>query len=266
MQINIDGYNIEYKITGEGPDTLVILQGWGTSLATYNTVAAAVEDRYRVVQLDMPGFGLSDEPREPWAVDDFADFVLKFLDALELRKVSFLGHSYGGRVIIKLAAREDLPVEIEHIVLVDSAGIKQRRSNDQNFRVYKYKVLKRLANLKIAQKLCPELIEDWRSRQGSADYRNSTPMMRACMVIAVNEDLQDCMPKIKQDTLLIWGEKDTATPLEEGKRMDELIPSSGLAVIPGVGHYSFLEAPAAFRAILRAYLIPEETAGEEAAQ
>ena len=86
------------------------------------------------------------------------------------------------------------------------------------------------------------------------------------MVIAVNEDLQDCMPKIKQDTLLIWGEKDTATPLEEGKRMDELIPSSSLAVIPGVGHYSFLEAPAAFRAILRAYLIPEETAGEEAAQ
>ena len=258
MRISIDGYNVEYKITGEGPRTLVILQGWGTNMGMYDSVAAMVSDRYRVVQIDLPGFGASDEPREPWAVDDFADFFLKFLDVMQIRELSLLGHSYGGRIIIKLAAREALPVRIEKIVLVDSAGIMPQRDNSQKFRVYKYKFLKRLANLRISQALCPELIEEWRSRQGSEDYRNATPVMRACLVIAVNEDLQEQLRLIKQDTLLVWGDKDTATPLSDGKRMEELIPESGLAVIPGVGHYSFLEAPETFRLILRAYLIPED--------
>lgn len=258
MRISIDGYNVEYKITGEGSRTLVILQGWGTNMEMYDSVAAMVSDGYRVVQLDLPGFGASDEPREPWAVDDFADFFLKFLDALQITELSLMGHSYGGRIIIKLAARENLPIRIEQIVLVDSAGIMPQRDSSQKFRVYKYKFLKRLANLRISQALCPELIEEWRSKQGSEDYRNATPVMRACLVIAVNEDLQEELTKIRQDTLLVWGDQDTATPLSDGKRMDELIPESGLAVIPGVGHYSFLEAPEAFRMILRAYLTEVE--------
>ena len=70
MKINVNGYEIAYQITGEGEDTVVILQGWGTELATYNSVAACISDRYRVVQFDFPGFGASDEPREPWAVED----------------------------------------------------------------------------------------------------------------------------------------------------------------------------------------------------
>ena len=258
MRISIDGYKVEYKITGDGPETLVILQGWGTNLELYDSVAAMVSDRYRVVQLDLPGFGASDEPREPWSVDDFGDFFLKFLKELSIDRTSLLGHSYGGRVIIKLAAREDLPLQIEKIVLVDSAGIMPKRSNDQKFRVWKYKFLKKLAALRISQALCPELIEDWRSRQGSEDYRNATPVMRACLVIAVNEDLQEQLKRIRQDTLLIWGDKDTATPISDAKRMDELIPESGLAVIPGTGHYCFLEQPETFRLILRAYLVPEE--------
>ena len=258
MQIRIDDYNIEYKITGESTQNLVILQGWGTNLGMYDSIAAMVSDRYRVIQFDMPGFGASDEPREPWSVDDYVDFLLKFLEALGIRETSLLGHSYGGRMIIKLAARDELPIRIGKIALVDSAGIVPPKSNDQKFRVYKYKFLKRLANLRISQALCPELIEEWRSKQGSEDYRNATPMMRACLVIAVNEDLQDCLPKIRQDTLLVWGDQDTATPLSDGKRMEELIPECGLAVIPGTGHYCFLEAPEAFRMIIRAYMVPEE--------
>jgi pimeloyl-ACP methyl ester carboxylesterase len=101
--------------------------------------------------------------------------------------------------------------------------------------------------------LFPELIDDWRSRQGSADYRNATPIMRQCLVKAVNEDLTELLPRIKQDTLLIWGAKDTATPIGDGKLMEEKIPNSGLAVINGTGHFSFLEQPAVFRNIMRSY-------------
>ena len=78
-------------------------------------------------------------------------------------------------------------------------------------------------------------------------------MMKKCMVMAVNEDLTELLPKIKQETLLIWGDKDTATPIGDAKIMDEKIPDSGLAVIQGAGHFSFLEKPAVFRGIMKSY-------------
>ena len=253
MNIRVDDYNICYKITGEGDETVVILQGWVTDLGVYDSVASSINEKYRVVQFDLPGFGGSDEPREAWNVDAFADFFCKFMEALEIRKAILIGHSYGGRVIIKLAARESLPFEIDRIVLIDSAGVRPKRSFSQKMKIRRYKILKKILNLKLVYFLFPELIDDWRSRQGSADYRNATPMMRNCLVMAVNEDLTPLLPKIKQETLLIWGDKDTATPIGDAKIMDEMIPNSGLAVIPGTGHFSFLEQPVIFRNIMRAY-------------
>ncbi len=253
MNIEVDGYNMCYKITGDGDETVVMLQGWGTHLGVYDSVADAINESYRFVQFDLPGFGGSDEPREAWNVDAYADFFCKFMEALGIKKATLIGHSYGGRIIIKLATRENIPFEIQNIVLIDSAGIVPEKTFSQKMKIKRYKVLKKFLNLKVVYALFPELIDDWRSRQGSADYRNATPMMRQCLVMAVNEDLRHHLPKIKQDTLLIWGDKDTATPISDAKIMEEMIPHSGLAVIEGTGHYSFLEQPVIFRNIMRAY-------------
>ena len=253
MDINIDGLNICYKITGDGPDTIVMLQGWGTDLGIYDSVANAVNSKYRFVQFDLPGFGSSDEPKEPWNVDAFADFFCRFMQALDIKKATLIGHSYGGRVIIKLATRDSLPFEIDRIVLIDSAGIMPKRTFSQKFRIKKYKILKKVLDTRLVYALFPELIDEWRSRQGSADYRNASPIMRACLVMAVNEDLTELLPKIRQDTLLIWGSLDLDTPLSDAKIMEEKIPSSGLAVIEGAGHFSFLEKPLVFRSIMQSY-------------
>ena len=253
MKINVNGYEIAYQITGQGEDTVVILQGWGTEFATYNSVAACISDRYRVVQFDFPGFGASDEPREPWAVEDYANFFLDLMAALGIQKATLLGHSYGGRVIIRLAARESLSFTIERIVLVDSAGILPKKTWKQKMKIRRYKLLKRIVNLKLVYAICPRLIDEWKNSQGSADYRNASPMMRQCLVKAVNEDLTELLPRIRQDTLLIWGDLDTATPIADAKLMEEKIPGAGLAVIPGTGHFSFLENPALFRSIMQAY-------------
>jgi pimeloyl-ACP methyl ester carboxylesterase len=253
MNIEVDGYNISYKISGAGDDTVVMLQGWGTDLGVYDSVANSINDKYRFVQFDLPGFGASDEPREPWNVDAYADFFCKFMEALDIKKATLIGHSYGGRIIIKLAARDSIPFEIKNIVLIDSAGIMPKRSFKQRFNIRKYKIIKKIVNVKVIYALFPELIDDWRSRQGSADYRNASPKMRQCMVMAVNEDLTDLLPKIKQDTLLIWGDKDTATPLSDGKLMEEKIENSGLAILEGCGHFSFLDNPGVFRSIMRSY-------------
>lgn len=253
MNIEVDGYNICYKITGTGEETVVMLQGWGTDLGVYDSVANSINERYRFVQFDFPGFGGSDEPREAWNVDAYADFFCKFMQALEIKKATLIGHSYGGRVIIKLAARDSIPFEIKNIVLIDSAGIMPKRSFSQKLKVRRYKILKKILNMKVVYALFPELIDDWRSRQGSADYRNASPMMRQCLVMAVNEDLTELLPKIEQDTLLIWGDKDTATPITDAKLMEERIPNAGLVVLKGAGHFSFLEQPMIFRNIMRSY-------------
>lgn len=255
MNIVVDGYNICYKTTGTGDKTVVILQGWGTDLGVYDSVAGAIDgSRYRVIQFDFPGFGGSDEPKEPWDVDGFADFFCRFMEVMQVKQATLIGHSYGGRVIIKLAARESIPFEITNIILIDSAGVLPVRTAAQKWKIRKYKILKKFLNMKLIYAMFPEVIDDWRSRQGSADYRNATPMMRQCMVKAVNEDLTKLLPKIRQEVLLIWGDQDTATPIRDAHIMEEKIPNCGLAVIPGTGHFSFLEKPAQFRGIMEAYL------------
>lgn len=259
MNININDYEIAYKISGpeSAEKTAVILQGWGTEMGLYDSVAAAINDSYRVVQLDFPGFGASDEPREPWNVDRFADFVCDFFDALGITKTTLIGHSYGGRVIMKLAARQsrgEIPLEIQKIVLIDSAGVMPERSKKQKLSVRRYKIKKKFLTSKPIHAMFPEVIDYWLSKQGSDDYRAASSVMKACLVMAVNEDLKDIMPLVKPETLLVWGDLDTVTPIGDAKIMEKLMPNAGLAVIPGTGHSSFLQKPDQFRAIVRSFL------------
>ena len=255
MKISIDGYDISYKISGpEGADTLVVLQGWGTEMSLYDSVAAAVSDSYRVIQFDLPGFGNSDEPREPWNVDAYADFFCSFMEALGIKKAVLLGHSYGGRVIIKLAARESIPFEIEKIVLVDSACVMPERSASQKFKVRMYKIKRNFLTSKPVHSMFPEVIDYWMSKQGSEDYRNASPMMKKCLVMAVNEDLQHLMPSVKQEVLLVWGDLDMDTPISDAHKMEEKMPNAALVVLTGTDHFSFLYKPVEFRNILRAFL------------
>ena len=157
MNIVVDGYNICYKTTGTGDKTVVILQGWGTDLGVYDSVAGVIDgSRYRVIQFDFPGFGSSDEPKEPWDVDGFADFFCKFMEVMQIKKATLIGHSYGGRVIIKLAARESIPFEITNIILIDSAGVLPVRTTAQKWKIRKYKILKKFLNMKLIYAMFPE--------------------------------------------------------------------------------------------------------------
>jgi pimeloyl-ACP methyl ester carboxylesterase len=100
----------------------------------------------------------------------------------------------------------------------------------------------------------PEALENWRQRLGSTDYAAASPVMRASMVQVVNADLTPLLGRIQAETLLIWGETDTATPVSDGQTMERAIAGSGLVVLPGAGHYSFLDAPYAFRAVVESFL------------
>lgn len=208
--------------------------------------------KYRVIAVDLPGMGASEEPKEPWDVDGFADFVLAFLEQFHLQRLSLVGHSYGGRIIIKLANRQ-LPFAIDKLVLVDSAGIRPPASKKKSLRQRIFKLGKWFLSLKPVAKCFPTALEKLRVKFGSADYAAASPMMRQCLVKAVNEDLTHLLPGIKAPTLLVWGDRDTATPISDAKTMEQRIPNAGLAVIPGTGHFSFVENPVLFGRIMASY-------------
>lgn len=258
MYLDINEYKIKYKITGEGTDTVVLLQGWGTSCDIYDSVAESISSKYRVIQFDMPGFGDSDEPKEAWSVDGYADFFLELMQCLNIDKATLWGHSYGGRVIIKLLARDNISFKIDRVVLVDSAGVLPQKTFLQKVKVFRYKILKKIVSISWVYKICPELIDEWKNKQGSQDYRNATPIMRQCLVKAVNEDLTPLFKKNKLDTLLIWGDLDTATPISDAKIMEENMEKAGLAVITGTGHFCFLENQMVFSRIMKSYFNIEE--------
>ena len=141
MRKNFNGLNINYILEGEG-QLVVLLHGWGSNIKLFDNLVQLLSTKYRVLAMDMPGFGESDEPPEVWDVDKYTDFVTGFVKEFSDEKVIFLGHSFGGRVIIKLFSREELPFEIEKVILVDSAGVKPKKTFKQKAKQFFYKIMK----------------------------------------------------------------------------------------------------------------------------
>lgn len=241
MTTVIDGLNINYDKRGEG-EFVLFLHGWGANITLFDGLMSVVSQKYTVLALDMPGFGKSDEPKKAWNVDDYVDFVLKFVSLFSPKSLVLVGHSFGGRVIIKMLARQ-LPFEVKKIILIDAAGIKPKKNLKQKASLAAYKIGRKIMSLKPLKTLFPDAVENMRKKRGSADYNSATPIMRETLVKVVNEDLTHLLPSIKASSLLIWGTNDTATPLSDGETMERLIPDAGLVRVNGAGHYSFLEAP-----------------------
>ena len=240
MVKNIDSIAVNYIDEGEG-DVVLLLHGWGANVTLYAGMIRVLAQNHRVIAPDMPGFGKTPEPSVPWCVDDYADFIIKFLASFELRRFSVVVHSFGGRVLFKLNARENLPFTIEKAVLIDSAGILPKKSLRQRMSLRCYKAARAIMSTKVLHFLYPDAVDNMRRRRGSADYNSATPIMRATLVKVVNEDLEPLIHLMKCPTLLIWGDQDTATPIADGRRMEELIPDAGLVVCEGAGHFSFAE-------------------------
>ncbi|MCQ2449231.1 MAG: alpha/beta hydrolase [Clostridia bacterium] len=251
MEVLIDGLKIEYTEQGSGIPVL-LLHGWGSSFDVYKGVMAALCDRCRLVAVNFPGCGNSETMPEPWNLDDYCDFVLKFMAAVGLENPIMIGHSHGGRVILKMTATK--LVTPPKIVLLDAAGLIPKKTFKQKWRAKSFKAIKKVLLLPGIRNHSAGLLDKARKHYGSADYNAAPEVLRKTMVSLVNTDLRDILPNISCPSLLIWGENDTATPLADAKLIEQLIPDAGLCVIEGTGHYSFCERPAQAHAILRSFI------------
>lgn len=241
--------DIAYSVEGEG-DAVVMLHGWGCDKSIWKRSVEMLQRHFLVVAIDFAGFGKSDEPKSVWGVEEYTRSVEALLRELGVTCPTLIGHSFGGRVSILYASRN----EVKRVVLTDAAGVKPRRSFGYYRKVYTYKLLKWALPLLIGDKKAQMLLDQRRAKSGSSDYNSATPMMRAILSKCVNEDLCGVMPRISAPVMLFWGDKDTATPISDAHRMAKLIPDAGLVVAEGAGHFAFLEQPELWHATLMNFL------------
>ena len=247
--VDVAGIRTRFRQAGAGPDVLV-LHGWGARIETVTPILTALSRTNRVLAVDMPGFGETAEPPRVWGVADYAAWVGALLDAFAIPQAAIVGHSFGGKVAIHVAAHD--PQRVSKLLLVDSAGIKPLRTWRYYAKVYSAKTVKHTAPFlgPIGRAMQQRIAR----RVASSDYAAASATMRPTFVRVVNEHLTDVLPQITAPTLLIWGEHDTATPLSDGQTMERLIPDAALIVFEGGGHYAYLDDPGRFAIIAANFL------------
>lgn len=251
MKISIKDIDINYLDEGEFNKVVILLHGWAANINTMIPISNIIKDRYRVILLDLPGFGDSQEPKEVYNSFNYADIVLEFMEKLNIKSATFIGHSFGGKISSIIAANH--PERVDKLILIDSAGIIPKRTLGYYFKVYSFKLIRWLyTGLPLGNK--EERLEKFRNKYGSDDYKAASGIMRKIMVTVVNENIRPLLKKIKSETLLIWGDKDDATPLYMGEIFEKEIADSGLVVLKDSGHFSYIDDYGTFRAVINSFL------------
>lgn len=221
MTINFKTSDINYEIVGTGKCDLVFLHGWGGNIDSFKFVCKYLKFDYRALFIDFPPFGKSTEMQTSWTIFDYAEVVLEIMKKENIKQPIIIGHSFGGRVASVLSAGG----YASKLMLIDSAGLKPKRSLKYHF--------KRLNN-KIRAKL-------GKKTKGSTDYEALSPIMKKTFVNIVNTFLEKYVINILVPTIIIWGQKDKETPLYMAKRFKSLIKNSELIIIKNAGHFSYLQ-------------------------
>ena len=251
MQTEINGYNINYEVEGNGKN-IILLHGWLASLETMKPLANHLKKYFKVYNVDIIGFGKSDLPKEPMNTNDFGDFLNAFIEKLQIEEPILIGHSNGGRTILNFTGRKLKP--IKKIVLIDSAGIKPKRNFKYYIKVYTYKAIKAILRLLPDKEKYNKIREKSLSKFGSQDYKDSPEVLRKTMSNIINEDMTPLLNNIEASALLIWGEEDTATPIRDAKIIEKYIPDAGLVTYKGAGHFSYIDRLTNVLAVLDEFL------------
>ncbi len=229
---------------GSGVPTVLALHGWQRTHLDFSPVFddPAPGDGLSAIGPDLFGFGATPPPPEPWGTPEYARHLLPLFEepGVLAERVIVVGHSFGGRVAVRLFGL--VPDRIERVVLtavplLDREGRSTRTAAS-------YRLARRLHRMGL---LGEARLEAMRNRHGSADYRAAQGVMRGVLVRLLAEQYGDDIAAIGCPVDLVWGERDTEVPVEVAVRAQPMFPSATLLTLPGVGHLTPTEAPAQLR-------------------
>ena len=239
---NYEGIKINYVDYGEKNDEAILfLHGWGQNIEMMQMIAKPLEVNHRIIILDLPGFGKSEEPKTGWTLQEYVLMLHNLLEELNVKKVSIVGHSFGGKLALLYASK--YPVN-KLVILASPFKVTKHKIS------WQVRVLKKLSKLPVIGKLANIL----KAKMGSTDYKNASPIMKEVLVKHVNYDITEEIKKIKCPTFIIWGDKDTAVPVSDAYELKDLIKDSGLVVYENCTHYAYLERLGQTNAILKSFL------------
>lgn len=232
--IETGGQRARIYDAGDGPP-VVVLHGWGGRIESMSPVLDCLSGGFRVIAFDLPGFGESPLPTGVWGTPDYAAFVRDSLNDLGVTRAMFVGHSFGAKTSLYLAAtHQDL---VQKLVAQGSSGLRTPPSLQARVKRALSKGARLVGNAgPIGRSLRDAVYE----RIQSDDYKNAGPL-RPIFVKVVNENIAGLLPRIKAPALLVWGTEDDAVPLSHARRMESLIRDSGLVLFEGAGHFAYLD-------------------------
>lgn len=245
--IQIGSQTARVRVSGSG-DPVVVLHGWGGRIESMRPVTDCLSPSFRTIAIDLPGFGESPLPEGVWGTADYAVFVRDVLAELGVGTAHFVGHSYGAKTSIYLAATH--PGLVQKLVLQGSSGLRTPPSLKARARRGVSRTARAVGKLGGPGARVRDAVY---RRIQSTDYRDAGPL-RPILVKVVNEDLEDLLPRVRASTLLVWGSKDDAVPLAHARTMEEKIPDAGLVVFEGAGHFAYLDEPDRFCVVVRHFL------------
>jgi pimeloyl-ACP methyl ester carboxylesterase len=262
----IAGMRIHYQEAGdEKAPALVLIHGLISSTLVWSEVFLPLADSgFRVIAIDLPGYGYSDKPADGrYTIDSQAHAVVSLMDRLGIDSAAIVGVSYGGAIAATIAL--DYPERVKRLVLVGAV------SSDEP----KKKLLLRILQIPIVGDIVTPLFlgSRWVLRRRMEEaYRRigkrldehmvsarhhvlETANMQRAMIRTVRRwnanRIQRQAPLIRASTLLVWGEADSHVPLSEGFRLRDAIPGARLIVIRNCGHLPPAESPDTFVKVVR---------------
>ncbi len=239
--ITVNGALIAYHTEGKGDNVIIFLHGWRSNGAVWQPIFNRLINNPSILYApDLPGFGASETPKQPFTLADYADTVIQFVKTLGIStsNLTLVGHSFGARIALKITAK--YPQFAKRLILVGSGGARLYRGE---------RTIKKILAQIIKPLFAPGFMRPLRKKiyraLGAEDYIEN-PELRQTLLNIINEDLAPLFPQIKTKTLIIWGENDTITPLSYGQTMARAIPHAQFKIIKNTGHYCFAQQPDEF--------------------
>ena len=212
--------NLTYSQINSANPKICFLHGWGGESSNWKNISGEFES----IALDIPGFGKSVPFEKSFSPKTYAEYLIDIIpDSVEI----IVGHSYGGRIAVHLSRLK----KYKKIVVIASPLVKLEKTKD-SISIFKfYKFIHKL-NL-----ISDEKLEKIKKKYGSEDYKNANKYLRDTLVMAVNDDLVQILPKIDTHVDLIYGEYDTTVLPQNGTTANKIIPDSDLTILPKENHF-----------------------------
>ncbi|MBL6082118.1 alpha/beta fold hydrolase [Belnapia sp. T18] len=259
------GIRLHIRDTGprDGP-TVVLVHGFASSLHTWEAWMPLLEDRFRVVSLDLPGFGLTGpDPTSDYSDERSVAVLAALMDRLGIGEAALVGSSMGGRIAWRFAAAE--PARVSKLVLMApdgfaSLGREYGRAPERLswlMRLLPYTAPKPLLRRTMQNAYAvPGVLTDAVVNRYHAMLL--APGVRRAILDRVLQTRlvppEPILATIHMPVLLLWGERDGAVPASHASDYERALPNASTVILPGVGHVPMEEAPEASARVLRAFL------------